>query len=166
MAGVSPLVSTVLLIGITLLMAVIVGPWAVRLATDASRSASDSANQDMLCRQTAYAFDSDYGNSGISWDFNGTNGTVSAKIINTGSQNLYNFSLEITMRTPEGATRLVVHPGVNVTSETQRSASSPLKPGYEWIIEADVAGINDTWSLTEVKVINEVCPRVSPSAGI
>jgi flagellin-like protein len=163
MKGISPMIATVMLIGITILMAMVIGPWAMKLATDASNAATNSANQDMICRQTAYAFDSDYGNSGVSWDFNGTNGTVNVKIVNTGSQNLYNFSLELTMETLTG-TRLVTYPDVNVTSETQKTASNPLKPGYDWILEADVENVNDTWSLSGIKVINDVCPRVSPSA--
>jgi flagellin-like protein len=165
MKGISPLIATVLLIGITILMAVAIGPWAMKLATDATQGATNSANQDIICRSAAYGFDSDYGNSGVSWNFNGTNGTVTVKIINTGSQNLYNFSLELTMQTPTGA-RLIVYPEINITSETQRTLMNPLKPGYDWIIEAEVESINDTWSLTKVKVINEVCPRISPSADV
>jgi len=165
MKGISPLISTVLLIGVTITMAVIIGPWAIKLATDTSQGATNSANQDMTCRQTAYFFDSDYGNSGVSWYFNGTNGTVSVKIINTGSQNLYNFSMELTMLAA-AETKILIYPSVNITSDTQRTFSNPLKPGYDWLINAEVAGINDTWSLTKVKVINEVCPRVSPSAEI
>jgi len=165
MKGISPLIATVLLIGITVLMAVVIGPWAIKLATTASEGATTSANQDMICRQTAYAFDSDYGNSGIAWNFSGTNGTVNVKITNTGSWNLYNFSLELVMETPTG-TKLIIYPEVNVTAETQRTAANPLKPGYDWILDADVSNINDTWSLTKVKVVNDVCPRVSPSAEV
>ena len=69
------------------------------------------------------------------------------------------------MQTPEG-TKLIIYPEVNVTAETQRTKTNPLKPGYDWILEADVANINDTWSLIEVKVINEVCPKISPSVEL
>lgn len=163
--GMSPLISTVLLVGIVVLMAAVVGPWAMDIATDVSSNAGSNVNRDLVCRNTAYYFDTDYGNSGVAWSFNGTNGTVSSKIINTGSQNLYNFSVELTMQTDEG-TKLIIYPDINVTEETQRTSSNPLKPGYEWIIEAEVANVNDTWSLREVKVINEVCPSVSPTAEI
>jgi flagellin-like protein len=165
MKGISPIIASVLLIGITVLMAVVIGPWAIRIATDAAQSAAKDANQDMICRATAYGLDSDYGSSGVSWNFSGTNGSVSVKIINTGSRNLYNFSLELTMQSPSG-TRLIIYPEVNITYETQRTAANPLKPGYDWILDADVSSINDTWSLMRVKVINDVCPRVSPSAEI
>ena len=165
MKGISPLISTVLLIGIVILMATVIGPWALKIATEASQGAGGDVEQELLCRQTAYAFDSDYGSSGVAWNFSGTNGTVSAKIVNTGSQNIYNFSIELLMQTPVGA-KLVIYPEVNITNETQKTKANPLKPGYAWIVEADVVNINDTWSLTEVKLINEVCPRVSPSVKL
>lgn len=165
MKGISPLISSVLLIAIVILMAAVIGPWAMKIASDASTSASTDVNMDLICRQTAYSFDSDYGNSGVDWLFNQTNGTISARIINTGSQNLYNFSFELTLQTPTGM-KLIIYPEINITDETQRTKVTPLKPGYDWILEADITNINDTWSLTEVKIINEVCPRISPSVEI
>ena len=160
--GASQLISTVMLISIVVLMAAVVGPWAMKLASDTSQSASNTANQEIICKGTAYAFDSDYGSSGAAWNFSGTNGTLSVKLINTGTQNLYDFSLELTLQTDTG-TKLIIYPEVNITSETQRTKTNPLKPGYDWILDSDISSINDTWSLTKVKVINEVCPRVSPS---
>ena len=165
MKGISPLISTVLLIAIVVLMAAVIGPWAMRIASDVSQGADTDVQRDLICRQTAYAFDTDYGSSGISYLFNGTNGTISTKIINTGSQNLYDFSFELTLQTPEGM-KLIIYPEVNVTTTTQRTEASPLKPGHDWILEADVASINDSWSLRKVKLINEVCPKVSPSVEL
>ena len=165
MKGISPLISTVLLIGIVILMATVIGPWALRIATEASERARTDAELDMICRRTSYAFDSDFGNSGVVSNFSGTNGTVSAKIINTGSQNLYDFSFELTMQTTAGP-RIIIHPDVNITDETQRTKANPMKPGYDWIVNANVMNVNDTWPLTEVKLINDVCPRISPSVEL
>lgn len=163
--GISPLIASVMMIAIVVLMAAVIGPWAMKIATDTSSGTEDSVNQDLICRQTSYAFDSDYGSSGVAWNFNGTNGTVSAKISNTGSQNLYNFSIELVLQTPAGV-KLVIYPEVNITSDTRRTKANPLRPGYDWILDAEVININDTWSLTEVKVINDVCPRNSISIEI
>jgi FlaG/FlaF family flagellin (archaellin) len=163
--GVSPMISTILLIGIVVLMAAVIGPWTLNLALQASQNAGNEANQEMICRATSYAFDTDYGSSGVAWSFSETNGTLSVKIINTGTQNLYNFSLELTMQTPTD-TKIIVYPEINVTEDSQRTKANPLKPGYDWILDSDVAGINSTWLLTKVKVINDVCPRVSPSVDI
>ncbi len=165
MKGVSPLISTVLLVGIVIIMAAVIGPWALRIATEASEGARTDVEKELICRQTAYSFDSDYGNSGVVWNLSGTIGTVSVKIINTGSQNLYNFSFELMMQAPGGA-RIITHPDVNITTETQKTKANPLKPGYGWVVDADITNINDTWSLSEVKLINEVCPRISPSVSL
>jgi hypothetical protein len=69
------------------------------------------------------------------------------------------------METPSGS-KFITYPEVNITSDTQITKSNPVKPGYGWIFDADVVNINDTWSLTEVKLINEVCPRISPSVKL
>ncbi len=156
------MISAVILILIVIAMAAVVGPWALDLASEAATGAGGTAEQHLICQQTAYDFDSDYGINGVDWNFTGTNGTITAKIINTGSQNLYNFSFELTMQTPEGE-KLIVYPEVNVTSDTQKTKANPLKPGSSHILHGEIEGINETWSLIKVKIINAVCPRVSPT---
>jgi FlaG/FlaF family flagellin (archaellin) len=159
--GISEMISIIILIGVVVVMAVVVGPWAMKLASKTAEGTEENVNQELICRGVAYAFDTDYGVSGVLWNFTDTKGTISAKIINTGTQNLYNFSFELTMQTETGI-RMIIYPEVNVTAETQRTKNNPLKPGYEWILEADVENINSTWSLLKVKVINDVCPKISP----
>ncbi|MCK5020455.1 MAG: type IV pilin [Candidatus Peribacteraceae bacterium] len=165
MKGISPIISSVMLIAIVILMAAVIGPWAMKIATDTADRTTDDVNRDLICRNTAYSFDSDYGSSGVDWLFNGTNGTISAKISNTGAQNLYNFSFELILQTPTGV-KLVIYPEVNITDDTQRTKVNPLKPGYDWILEAEVDNINDTWSLTALKIINDVCPKISPTVEL
>ncbi len=166
MRGVSPLISTVLLILIVLLLATTIGPWMLDLAKKTSTGINRDINQDLVCRQTSYDFDSDYGNSGVSWDFSSTNKTVSAKIVNTGMQNLYNFSFQLVFQTVEGSERILSYPYVNITQDTQKTASNPLKPGEEWVLEADVTGIGNNWTLSKVRVINAVCPKISISLNV
>ncbi len=165
MRGVSPIISVVILILIVISMAAVVGPWILELAGETAGGAGGSATQQIICQRTAYDFDSNYGTSGVDWNFTGTNGTITAKIVNTGSQNLYNFSFELTMQTPSGE-KLIVYPEVNITGGTQKSKTDPLKPGSSHILYGEISNINDTWSLTRVKIINVVCPRVSPSAEL
>jgi FlaG/FlaF family flagellin (archaellin) len=162
MKGVSPFISAVILILIVISMGAVIGPWIMRMASELAEGTGETAQQQLICRETAYDFESDYGVNGVYWDFNGTNGTITAKITNTGSQNLYNFSFELTLQTPSGK-RLVVYPEVNVTDETQKTRANPLKPGSSLMLEGEIVNINDTWSLVGVKVLNVVCPRASPS---
>ncbi|NIP40946.1 MAG: hypothetical protein GTN39_05520 [Candidatus Aenigmarchaeota archaeon] len=163
--GISPMIAAVILILIVIAMGAVVGPWVLNLASEAAGGAGGTAQQQLICQKTAYDFDSDYGNSGVDWNFTGTNGTVTAKIMNTGSQNLYNFSFELTMQTSLGE-KLIVYPEINVTEETQRSATNPVKPGSSHILNGEIVNINDTWSLLKVKVLNVVCPKVSPTAEL
>lgn len=165
MKGISPMISAVILILIVIAMGAVVGPWVLNLATEVSGGAGETAQQQLICQQTAYDFDSDYGKGGVDWNFTGTTGTITAKIINTGSQNLYNFSFELTFQTPSGE-KLIIYPEVNVTDDTQRTITNPLKPGNSHMLMGEIANINDTWSLFKVKVLNIVCPRVSPVVEI
>lgn len=159
------MISAVILILIVIAMAAIVGPWVLNIATETAGGAGQTTEQQIICQRTAYDFDTDYGINGVDWNFTGTNGTITTKIINTGTQNLYNFSFELTMQTPLGE-RLIVYPEINVTLETQRTKTNPLKPGNSHILDGEISNINDTWSLTGVKIINIVCPRVSPTAEL
>jgi len=165
MKGVSPMISAVILILIVIAMSAVVGPWIIEMAKNAAEGSGEDAEQQLICQKTAYDFDTDYGISGVDWNFTGTNGTISSKIVNTGSQNIYNLSFELTLQTPYGEI-IVSPPDVTVTSETQKTKTNPLKPGSSHIVYGDIININDTWSITEVKILNVVCPKVSPTAEL
>ncbi len=161
MKGVSPLISGVLLILIVIGVSAVVGPWIIQLSQESSEQSGSQVSQTLICQQTAYTFDSTYQNSGAYWNISGTNGTISAKIINTKIQNLYNFTYELTFSTPSGE-RIVTEPDINVTGASQRTKSNPLKPGQSLILEGDMTNVNETWSLIRIKVLNAVCPGASP----
>jgi FlaG/FlaF family flagellin (archaellin) len=165
MKGVSPLMSAVLLILIIMGVASVVGPWMLDLATKASEMERDRLESELICKQTGYDFDSDYGTSGVDWNFTGIGGSVTAKIVNTKTQNLYNFTFELTFQTSAGE-RIVTYPDVNITQESQKTKANPLKPGRSCILDANVTNINSTWTLKKVRIINDVCPSVSPSVSL
>ncbi|MEM5871377.1 MAG: hypothetical protein QW051_00725 [Candidatus Aenigmatarchaeota archaeon] len=160
--GISEMVAAVLIIGITISLALVLGPWMVKLATKTSENVETEVNQEFLCRGVAYGFDTNYGVSGVAWNFSDTPGEISTKIINTGTQNLYNFSLELTFRTDSGL-KIITYPDVIISDESQKTKINPLKPGYSCILEAEVNNIESEWTLIKVKVINDLCPRNSPS---
>ncbi len=161
--GVSPIISTVLLILIAISIAAFVAPWSMNLATTTSNASATNAMNQIDCQNTFYDFSTDYGN------YDGVNITVisgkisefKAKIENTGTRNVYGFSFQLSNNTDIF--------NCVVTSATQKSASDPLRPGEECIIDALLAGEcasigGDT--ITKVKVINSVCSRNSPSLDI
>jgi len=162
MKGVSPIISTVLMILVAVAIAAFVGPWSINLATTTANTSSTNALEQMDCQNTYYDFATDYGNH------NGVNITSSggaivelkAKIENTGTKNVYGFSFQLSNSTDIYR--------CDVTSATQRTSSDPLRPGEEGIIEASLtgtcSGLNDT--ITKVKVLNSVCSRNSPSLEI
>lgn len=149
--GVSTLISTVTVILLVFLIATAVTPWALDLTRDMTNSTEFTADEQIVCQGTSFDYDSNYGSSGISYNFTGTVDSLQAKIINTGSQNLYGFTFEITLNT-------TAIERVELTSATQKTKSNPLRPGESAIINATLTkNYNET--LSEVKVINNVCKK-------
>ncbi|MBN2102350.1 MAG: type IV pilin [Candidatus Aenigmarchaeota archaeon] len=161
--GVSPIISTVLLILIAISIAAFVGPWSLNLATTTSNASATNAMNQIDCQNTFYDFSSDYGN------YEGVNITASGGLIiefrtkleNTGTRNVYGFSFQLSNSTDIF--------NCAVTSATQKSSSDPLRPGEECIIEALLSGECANMgegSITKVKVLNGVCSKNSPSLDI
>lgn len=157
-SGVSQIVSFVLLIVISIGIALIVGPWAINLVIDISGRTGNTTTTQIICQQAAYDFDTDYGTDGVLWNFTDNNNTLIAKIDNTGTQNLYGFSFEITINS-------TIIKNFNATTNTQKTESDPLKPGQYLFLSANVTE-NITGDLNEVKVINTPCPQNSISVNL
>jgi len=153
--GISPLISTVILVGITLTIATFVVPWAFELATSTANTTATEADVQIRCQNAAYDFDSSYGTYGISWNFSGTGGadSLSVKIINTGTVNLYNFSVELFTNTSEIFE-------FTINSTYQKTASNPLKPGRSAILYGLVnTDINGT--IYKLRILNDVCQHIA-----
>ena len=165
MKGMSEMIAAVVIILIGLGMAAIVGPWALNLATESSSDSGQAMNQNIICQQTGYTFDSDYGVSGVDWNITGTIGTMTVKITNTKIQNLYNFTIEATFLT-SGGQKILTEPDITIIPIAQKTVTNPLKPGQSTILDADIMNANDTWTLMRVKVLNAVCPSISPFVDI
>jgi FlaG/FlaF family flagellin (archaellin) len=153
--GVSPLIATVVVIALTLGIATFVVPWGLELARNIANETGSSANYQILCQNVGYDFDTSYENSGINWSFSGENDTLEVMIINTGSVNLYNFSIEIVINTSAGME--VKEPPLNTS--TQRTSGNPLKPGRNALLKANITE-DYADGLKTVKVLNEVCKLV------
>ena len=161
--GVSPIISTILLILISIAIAAFVGPWSINLATTTSNASATNAMSQIDCQNTFYDFSTDYGNyEGV--NITGSGGLIiefKAKLENTGTRNVYGFSFQLSNSTDIF--------NCAVTTATQKSSADPLRPGEECIIEALLSGecmnIGET-SITKVKVLNSVCSKNSPSLDI
>lgn len=150
MKGVSPLISTVMLIVIAMAIGAFVSPWAFNLVRTSTNQTSANVDAQLLCQNVGYDFDNTYGTNGLVWNLTGTNATITAKIINTGTINLYNFTFDIIIN------KSVIYE-VAVNSTSQKTQANPLKPGQSAIITMNLTqDYNET--LTNIKVRNAVCP--------
>jgi len=161
LAGISPIISAVILIAITFAIATLVSPWMFNLAKDISNQTQTQTQAEIKCNNAAYGFDTSYGTYGVRWDFspiNTENNTLGVKIKNTGTVSLYNFSFELTIND-------TIIEYFYAKASTQRTSVNPLKPGQTAFINASFTkDVNDT--LTSIKVLNAVCPNVYASQNV
>ncbi len=152
--GVSPLVSTVIVLAIAFGAAAFVTPWMGNLVTGVTEQTGQTTTTQILCENLAYDFDTSYGTDGVSWNFTEFNDTLTTKIRNTGGVNVFNFSFELTVWNETLGERIYrFYP----TPDTQTTQVDPLLPGQSTILEAyitrDVEGI-----LRGIKILNGPCP--------
>lgn len=150
MKAISPMISAVMIIIISFALISFIAPWAFELARQQTNQTGSYADQQIICRNTAYDFDTNYGTNGVNWTSTGTNDNLTAKITNTGSQNLYSFSFELVINSS-----VITRP--NVTAASQKVSTNPLKPGQSAFLNTvtNISGI-----LSEVKILNTVCSSV------
>jgi hypothetical protein len=147
MKAVSVLLSTIIVIGLIVVIAGLVGPWAINFAGRQVNNTGGKVDNQITCQSTAYDFDSSYGNSGVEWDFSGSSDWLKAKIMNTGQINLHSFSFQIYI---QGAGYKFFPAKNGITPD------NPLKPGQSAVIEANITE-NLAGTPTEIKIHNGVC---------
>jgi hypothetical protein len=146
MKAISELLSVVIIIGVIVVIAGLVGPWAMNFAGSQVNNTGGNADSQITCQAASYDFDSSYGNSGADWDFSGQD-WLRAKVMNTGTVSLHSFSFQIYVQ----GSGYVFLPVKNAITP-----DSPLKPGQTALLEADIAE-DLAGTLTEVRVLNGVC---------
>ncbi len=164
MKALSPIVSVVILIVISLSIASLVAPWIYELVTTTTNQTGTDAQQQVRCRSAGLDFDSDYGNYGVMSNFSlnvsaNESDWIRAKIVNTGNIDLYGFTFEVLIE--NGTEEQIMH--YDPTESSQFTFSYPLRPSMSSLI---VANISDDWNdstatLKEVKIITSSCPEVS-----
>jgi hypothetical protein len=169
MKALSPIVSVVILVVISLSIASIVAPWMYNLVSTTANETGTSTQQQVRCRMAGLDFDTGYGNYGITSNFSlnvSANETdwIRAKIENTGNIDLYGFTFEVLITNVSEDHIMHYEP----TDASQFTSSYPLRTGRSGII---VANISEDWNesfatLEEVKIITSVCPEVSPSVEL
>jgi hypothetical protein len=165
MKGLSPIVSVVILVVISLSIASLVAPWMYNMITMTANETGTTAQQQVRCRTAGLDFGTDYGYYGVQYNFSGNvsaNETdwIKMKIVNTGTLDLYGFTVEATLL--NNTDEVIEH--YALTDASVRTASNPLKSAQSAIIVANITyDINETITeLIEVKVLNSVCHEVAP----
>lgn len=152
MKGISPLISTVILVAVTLSVASIVANF---IANTSQRVADDAASDiaaGIRCKNAAMDFDTEFGSLGIDWSLGPTD-KMDVKIINTGEANLYGFSVEAWI---DSGTESVKN--FNMQEAYKRDRNNPLKPGQSAILKANITeGLSG--NLKSLKVLNAACPQ-------
>jgi hypothetical protein len=166
MRALSPLVSVVILVVISISIASFIAPWMYDLITTTANETGESTEQQVKCRNAGLDFDPGYGYYGADWNFTNENmsDSLKVKIVNTGNIDLWGFSFELTLDSQAG--KEIRH--MDPTSATQKTASSPLRASMSAIIEADITeDINGSvYTLEEVKVLNTVCSYTAPALRV
>jgi hypothetical protein len=148
MKGVSELLSVVIIIGVIVVIAGLVGPWAMDLGRNSANRTQGSVDNQITCQSTAYDFDSSYGSNGVDWSL--PSGWMKAKVLNTGTISLHSFSFQV----------YIQGTGYRFFQARGQGQDSLLRPGESVLLDAI---INESLSgeVTEVKILNGVCRSIS-----
>jgi flagellin-like protein len=152
MKGISPIISTIILIVIVFAIAAIIVPWGLELARNTTTTTSNVTQTQLLCQGAALTWDTSYGRSGLIWNFSGSSDSLSAKIVNSGTVSLFGFSFELQVN----KTIYRFYP----TADSQIWSYNPLRPGQSAILIANISQ-NLENALENVKILNSQCPEIS-----
>lgn len=154
MKGISPLIGAIMLISLILVLAAALSPWITKLVQDSQNQTGTRVDKEIYCRDMSYDFVSSYGSGGVTWDFSTGSDTLTVRIKNYGTNNVYDLSFEF---------ELVDYSLVrfDATLDTQRSMVNPIRPQESAIIEANITQ-DLTQNLRKVTVRNGMdCTPVS-----
>lgn len=149
--GVSPIVSTVLLVAVVFMLGTIVTVWVVEITRNVTNITEDATMSRVECQYASYDFYYDFATKGVNYTFAGSPDYLQIMMQNTGSVNIYNFSIQARV-TNSG--QLSVQ-NLEINSTTQKTPASPLKPGQIVLLDAVITDITGT--LNTIRVNNLAC---------
>ncbi len=164
--GLSPIISVTILIVIAISIASFVAPWMYELVSTTANQTGQSTQTLVMCRNAGLDFDSSYGDYGVSYNLSanytaGESDWIKVKLVNTGSIDLYGFSMEVEIE--NSSVDEIAY--FELTDASQKTAGNPLRPSRSAVISANIsADINaNTTVINEIRVLNSVCHDVTPS---
>jgi len=146
MKGISPFIAAILLIAFVVAVGSIVSPWLTSFTKSKTSEVEDKSEGQIDCIFSSL----DFSSSDVEYNFSTTPDWVNITIDNTGSTNLYNFEISLTV---DGEVKVY-----SPTSGSQKTSSNPLRPGERTIL---ITNITDDLSgtLEKVRVVAKNCPN-------
>lgn len=139
--GISPIVATIILIGVTILIGIMISTWVSQwLLTTVGNVPSTCPTNTLYQLSNA--------------KYNKTTQIMTVMVTNKGSQVLYNFTIEV------NDTSSNLYRNTSVVTSPSVSSSSPLTQEQSTILTANMTTTN---SIESVKVINGACVGFSRS---
>lgn len=147
--GISPIISTVLLVAFAIALAAIVGPWLTGFTKDRGQEVEKRGKKQVDCVYSSIGF----GINDIYYNISGNaypDSTVNITVTNTGSEELYNPGISLNVNN-----RIYSY---EPTPGTDLNTSNVLDPGTQTYL---ITNITDDLSgtLEEVRVVFQSCPN-------
>jgi len=144
--GISPFIAAIILIAFVVAVGAIVSPWFSSFTKEKTANIKDKSEGQIDCIFSSLDFTS----SGINYNLTTTPDWVNITLDNTGSGNLYDFEISLT-----------VNGSVSVYDSTvasQKTSGNPLEPGERTIL---ITNITDDiiGTLQKVRVVAKNCPQ-------
>lgn len=147
--GVSPIISTVLIIAFVVAVANIVAPWIIKFTKERSQEVEDKSEGQVECIYSSIDFDTD----DIDYSLTGErypNSTVNITVTNSGSEPLHSpqISLKVNKQTYS----------YQPTTETNVTSSNPLSAGTQTYLITNITD-NLSGTLKKVRIVFRNCPN-------
>ena len=144
--GISPFISAMFLIVFVIAVSSILSPWFSSFTKGKTSAVEDNSEGQIDCIFSSL----DFSSSDIEYNLTTTPDWVNITLDNTGSTNLYNFEVILTVDN-----EVKVY---SPTPESQKNSSNPLNPGETTILIADITD-DLSGTLEKIKVVAKNCPK-------
>jgi len=145
--GISPFIAAIILIAFVVALGSLVSPWLTSFSKAKSHEVEEKSEGQIDCIFSSLDFTS----SDIEYNFSTTPDWVNITIDNTGSEELYDFEISLTI---DDEVKIY-----SPTVSSQKTSANPLEPGGRTILVTNVTDTLDGLTLQKVRVVAKNCPQ-------
>lgn len=148
MKGISPFIASILLIAFVVAAGVMLSPWFSSFTWSQAKGIEYKSEGQIDCIFSSLDFTS----SDIDYNFSTTPDWVNVTLDNTGSANLYDFQVILTV---DGAAGIY-----DPASYSQKTSGDPLVPGGSMVLVTNLTvDYDDLAELQKVRIVAKNCPQ-------